>query len=124
MAYTDEELAAISQISYSQTEEALRDKKKDSGIPCTLSELYEKVETDHCNTKALEQHVTNPQGGRFDPAVDTGVNLSDWNVVDYYDSNKDTGFFGMVLQDPDTEIWWLSSGGAKEQALRTILQIT
>lgn len=68
--------------------------------------------------------MTNPQGGRFDPAVDTGVNLSDWNVVDYYDSNKDTGFFGMVLQDPDTEIWWLSSGGVKEQDLRTILQIT
>lgn len=28
MAYTDEELAAISQISYSQTEEALRNKKR------------------------------------------------------------------------------------------------
>lgn len=102
MAYTDEELAAISQISYSQTEDALEKVNKIGGIPCTLSELYGEVNTTLCNTKALEQHVTNPQGGGFDPAVDTGVNLSDWNVVDYYDSNDKTGFFGMVLQDPDT----------------------
>ena len=77
MAYTDEELVAISQVSYSQTEDALRKINQNGGIPCTLSELYGEVNITHCNTKALEQHVTNPQGGGYDPTVDTGVNLSD-----------------------------------------------
>lgn len=77
MTYTDEELAAISQISYSQTEDALEKVNKRGRIPCTLSELYGEVETDQCNTQALAQHVTNSQGGGYDPTVDTGVNLSD-----------------------------------------------
>ena len=60
MAYTDEELVAISQISYSQTECTLKTLNQRGGIPCTLSELYEEVSTMQCNTQALEQHVTNP----------------------------------------------------------------
>ena len=43
MAYTDEELAAISQISYSQTEEALRDKKRTREFPVPYPNYMKKL---------------------------------------------------------------------------------
>lgn len=88
MAYTDEELKHATQIAYADLQYAYEAYRKlGETPPFTIRELMN-VEIDGADVERIHK---------------LPEELLEWKIVDYYDTNDETGFYGCLIETSDNE---------------------